>query len=95
MLFILSRFKPGTTNILNCKLTILCLRLHTYAIIKKKRCIQLGVKAMLQQINRYSEKALPFMTPTSVILGILLSKYLLTILFSFHGFLLSLPLTGA
>ena len=32
---------------------------------------------MLQQMNRYLEKALPFMTPTSVILGILLSKYII------------------
>ena len=32
---------------------------------------------MLQQMNRFLEKALPFMTPTSVILGILLSKYII------------------
>ena len=32
---------------------------------------------MLQKLNHYLEKALPFMTPTSVILGILLSKYII------------------
>lgn len=32
---------------------------------------------MLQKINYFLEKALPFMTPTSVILGILFSKYLI------------------
>lgn len=32
---------------------------------------------MLQKINQYLEKALPFMTPTSVVIGILLSTYLI------------------
>ena len=47
------------------------------SLMGKIRCIQLGVNVMLQQMNRYLEKALPFMTPTSVILGILLSSYII------------------
>lgn len=49
---------------------------------------------MLRTINEQLDKVMPFITPISVIIGVLLSEHLMDYTFLFHGYLPSLHFPG-